>query len=155
MRDGIDTVLPGQFDRTLPQRLRQLRPPRLAAAKLIQLALQLGDWLRNGCAFAVHNQPPPGRLNEANRLVHLAARTLAGNSHSIRLRSADKLVVYHAGNGKVVIIEYEVHGKVLGTGAPYDNRFVSIITVADRKIVHWRDYMDSLAAWNALNPRSS
>jgi hypothetical protein len=41
------------------------------------------------------------------------------------------------------------------TGAPYDNRFVSIITVADRKIVHWRDYMDSLAAWNALNPRSS
>ena len=49
----------------------------------------------------------------------------------------------------------EVHGKVLGTSAPYDNRFVSIITVADRKIVHWRDYMDSLAAWNALNPRSS
>jgi uncharacterized protein len=54
-----------------------------------------------------------------------------------------------------VIIEYEVHGKVLGTGGPYDNRFVSIITVADRKIVHWRDYMDSLAAGNALNQRSS
>ena len=53
-----------------------------------------------------------------------------------------------------VIIEYEVHGKILRTGAPYDNRFVSIITVADRKIVHWRDYMDSLAAWNALNPQS-
>ena len=54
-----------------------------------------------------------------------------------------------------MILEYEVHGKVLGTGAPYDNRFVSIITVADRKIVYWRDYMDSLAAWNALNPRPS
>src|SRR6202040_4446279 len=87
MRDGIDTVLPGQFDRTLPQRLRQLRPPRLGAAKLIQLALQLGDWLSNGCAFAVHNQPPPGRPNEANRLAHLAARTLAGNSRRI-LRTA-------------------------------------------------------------------
>jgi len=79
----------------------------------------------------------------------------SGYGNSIRLRSADKLVVYHAGNGRVVIIEYEVHGKVLGTGAPYDNRFVSIITVADRKIVYWRDYMDSLAAWNALNPRPS
>src|SRR5713101_7457804 len=88
MRDGIDTVLPGQFDRTLPQRLRQLRPPRLGAAKLIQLALQLVDWLRNGCAFAVHNQPPPGRLNEANRLVHLAARTLAGNSRCFGRRWA-------------------------------------------------------------------
>jgi uncharacterized protein len=79
----------------------------------------------------------------------------SGYGNSIRLRSADKLVVYHADKGKVVIIEYEVHGKVLRTGAPYDNRFVSIITVADRKIVHWRDYMDSLAAWKALNPGSS
>jgi uncharacterized protein len=76
----------------------------------------------------------------------------SGYGNSIRLRSADKLVVYHADNGRVVIIEYEVHGQVLQTGVPYDNRFVSIITVADRKIVHWRDYMDSLAAWNALNP---
>jgi ketosteroid isomerase-like protein len=53
----------------------------------------------------------------------------SGYGNSIRLRSADKLVVHYAGNGRVVIIEYEVHGKVLGTGAPYDNRFVSIITV--------------------------
>ena len=78
----------------------------------------------------------------------------SGYGNSIRLRSADKLVVYHAENRSVVIIEYEVHGTVLATGGPYDNRFVSIITVAGRKIVHWRDYMDSLAAWNALNPRT-
>jgi ketosteroid isomerase-like protein len=78
----------------------------------------------------------------------------SGYGNSIRLRSADKLVVYHAENGRVVIIEYEVHGTVLATGGPYDNRFVSIITVAGRKIVQWRDYMDSLAAWNALNPKS-
>lgn len=57
-------------------------------------------------------------------------------------------------NGRVVIIEYEVHGTVLETGGPDDNRFVSIISVADRKIAHWRDYMDSLAAWNALNRQS-
>jgi hypothetical protein len=30
-------------------------------------------------------------------------------------------------------------------------RFVSIATVENRKIVRWRDYMDSLAAWTALN----
>jgi hypothetical protein len=41
------------------------------------------------------------------------------------------------------------------TGAPFDNRFVSIITIENKKIVHWRDYMDSLAAWTALNPRRS
>jgi ketosteroid isomerase-like protein len=77
----------------------------------------------------------------------------AGYGNSIRLRSADKLAVHHAENGNFVILEYEVHGTVLATDGPYDNRFVSIITVADRKIGHWRDYMDSLVAWNALNPR--
>jgi ketosteroid isomerase-like protein len=50
-----------------------------------------------------------------------------------------------------VTLEYEVHGKILATDAPYDNRFVSIATIENRKIVRWRDYMDSLAAWRALN----
>ncbi len=35
------------------------------------------------------------------------------------------------------------------TGADYDNRFCSVIRIGT--IAHWRDYMDSLAAWNALN----
>ncbi len=48
-------------------------------------------------------------------------------------------------------LEYEVHGKILATDTPYDNRFVSIATIENRKIVRWRDYMDSLAAWRALN----
>jgi len=55
VRDGIYAMLPGQFDRSLPQWLRQLRPSRLGAAKLIQLALQLRDRLRDRwCAFRVH-----------------------------------------------------------------------------------------------------
>jgi ketosteroid isomerase-like protein len=50
----------------------------------------------------------------------------------------------------VFVLEYEVHGTILATARAYHNRFCSIVTVADRKITHWRDYMDSLAAWNAL-----
>jgi ketosteroid isomerase-like protein len=53
-------------------------------------------------------------------------------------------------DGYVVTLEYEVHGKILKTGAVYDNRFVSIAFIENRKIVRWRDYMDSLAAWTAL-----
>jgi len=47
LRQRVETVLPDQFNRRLPQWLRQLRPSRLRVAKLIQLALQLQDW-RNG-----------------------------------------------------------------------------------------------------------
>jgi ketosteroid isomerase-like protein len=53
-----------------------------------------------------------------------------------------------------VILEYEVHGKILSGGAHYDNRLISVITIENRKIVHWRDYMDSLAARSALNGSS-
>jgi len=41
-------------------------------------------------------------------------------------------------------------GTILAIGVQYDNRFCSIIKIENRRIAHWRDYMDSLAAWNAL-----
>jgi ketosteroid isomerase-like protein len=49
------------------------------------------------------------------------------------------------------MLEYDVHDKFLSTGMSHDNRLISVITIENRKIVHWRDYMDSLAAWMALN----
>jgi ketosteroid isomerase-like protein len=77
---------------------------------------------------------------------------LAGYGKSIRVHAADALVVHRSQDPRVVILEYEVHGTILSTSGPYDNRFVSVVTIENRKIVHWRDYMDSLAAWTALNP---
>ena len=44
-----------------------------------------------------------------------------------------------------MVLEYTMHGTVVSTGAPYVNRFISVITIRDRKIVHWRDYLDPLA----------
>ncbi len=67
------------------------------------------------------------------------------------LRSADNLKVHKAQDGRTIILEYEVHGTAPGTGKAYDNRFCSIVTVENRKIVYWRDYMDSLAAMSAVS----
>ena len=72
-----------------------------------------------------------------------------GYGDTIELQSADKLITHVADDGHVVI-EYEVHGIILATSVSYNNRFCSIIRIENRKIAHWRDYMDSLAAWNAL-----
>lgn len=74
----------------------------------------------------------------------------AGYGANIALQAADNLVVHKADDGRVVVIEYEVHGTILAAGVKYDNRFASIITLDGRKISYWRDYMDSLTAWNAL-----
>jgi uncharacterized protein len=76
-----------------------------------------------------------------------------GYCDTIELQSADKLITHNTDDGRVVVIEYEVHGTILATGVKYNNRFCSIIKIENRKIAHWRDYMDSLAAWNALTAR--
>ena len=74
-----------------------------------------------------------------------------GYRRVIRLDRGDSLIVHPSDSGRVVTLEYEVHGKVLANCATYDNRFVSIATIRNRKIVRWPDSMDSVAAWTAIN----
>jgi ketosteroid isomerase-like protein len=106
------------------------------------------DVVSNDVAYEVlYNFPGWPRII-AGRADLMAA--FAGYSDNIKLQAADKLIVHKTDDCRVVVIEYEVHGTILATGVKYDNRFCSIIKIESRKIAHWRDYMDSLAAWNAL-----
>ena len=76
---------------------------------------------------------------------------LSGYGQNIKLESSDGLVVHRTQDRRVVILEYAVHGKIVATGVPYDNRLISVITIENKRIVNWRDYMDSLAPWLALS----
>ena len=93
---------------------------------------------------------PPTIRGRANLMA-----SLSGYGKTIKLHSGDGLVVHRSQDSRVVILEYEVHGRILSSGAAYDNRLISVVTIENRKITHWRDYMDSLAAWTALNSASS
>jgi uncharacterized protein len=92
----------------------------------------------------------PGWPRETRGRANLIA-LYSGYGRNIRLDRGDSLLVHLSNNGRVVTLEYEVHGRILANNAVYDNRFVSIATIENRKIVRWRDYMDSLAAWTAIN----
>jgi ketosteroid isomerase-like protein len=65
------------------------------------------------------------------------------------VKSADGLCVYRDPEASVVILEYEVHGESVQTGRPYNNRFVSIVTIGDGKVTRWRDYLDPVAVFDA------
>ncbi len=67
----------------------------------------------------------------------------------MHVRSADNLRVHRDVARSTVILEYEVHGESVRTGRPYDNRFVSIVTVRDGKVAWWRDYLDPVAVFDA------
>ncbi len=40
-----------------------------------------------------------------------------------------------------VVLEYASEGRVVATGAPYANRYISVLALRNREVVHWRDYL--------------
>jgi ketosteroid isomerase-like protein len=60
------------------------------------------------------------------------------------------LAVHHDIKTGVVVLEYASEGRVVPTGAPYTNRYISVLTITDRKVTHWRDYLDPVAVFDAL-----
>ena len=107
------------------------------------------DTIAEDAFFEFRYQFPGWPLTIRGRADLMARYSVYGNT--IKLRSGDALIVHRSRDSRVVILEYEVHGTIVSSGAPYDNRLISVVTIENRKIVHWRDYMDSLAAWTALN----
>jgi uncharacterized protein len=87
----------------------------------------------------------PARVEGRQGIIDL----YSGYGDYMTMHTADNLRVYRDRQASVVVLEYEVHGESVQTGRPYDNRFVSIATIKDRKVTHWRDYLDPVAVFNA------
>jgi ketosteroid isomerase-like protein len=93
----------------------------------------------------------PKRVEGRNNVIDL----YSDYDSFMTVRSADNLRAYRDLAASVVVLEYEVHGDSVQTGRPYNNRFVSIVTVKDGKVTWWRDYLDPVAVFDAARwPRS-
>jgi ketosteroid isomerase-like protein len=60
------------------------------------------------------------------------------------------LAVHHDREAGVVVLEYASEGRVVATGAAYANRYISVLTIVDRKVSRWRDYLDPVAVFEAI-----
>jgi uncharacterized protein len=63
------------------------------------------------------------------------------------------LRVHYSEATSSVVLEYSSAGRVVGTGYPYSNRYISVAAIKDRKVVEWRDYLDPLRVFAALEGR--
>jgi uncharacterized protein len=68
----------------------------------------------------------------------------------LHLDRCHDLAVHHDRSTGVVVLEYASEGRVVATGAPYRNRYVSVLTVHDRTVTRWRDHLDPVAVFDAL-----
>lgn len=86
----------------------------------------------------------PRRVVGRDNLVEL----YRGYGDTFFLHRCYDLAVHRAGD--TVVLEYASEGKLVSNGRPYGNRYISVVKIADRRIVHWRDYLDPLRVLDAL-----
>jgi ketosteroid isomerase-like protein len=70
--------------------------------------------------------------------------------NTFTLSRCHDLRVHRDQQAGVVVLEYASEGQVASTGAPYANRYISVLTIADRTITGWRDYLDPVAVFDAI-----
>jgi ketosteroid isomerase-like protein len=63
------------------------------------------------------------------------------------------LRTHHSPSTSTVVLEYSSEGRVVATGYPYGNRYVSVVVINGRKVTEWRDYLDPLRVFAALEGR--
>lgn len=51
---------------------------------------------------------------------------------------------------ETVILEFSCHGQGVATGLPYDQRYISVVTLREGRIARYRDYWNPLVVLDAL-----
>lgn len=77
------------------------------------------------------------------------SRHLEGVGGLIAFDRMGEPTVHPTTDPDVVIIEFEGFGRGVETGAPYDQRYISVIRTENGRIVHYRDYWNPIAVLRA------
>src|SRR5260370_7604100 len=64
---------------------------------------------------------------------------LSGYGKTIRLHSGDALVMHRSQDSRVVILEYEVYGRILSSRPRHENTLLSVSTIHTRNTIHVSD----------------
>lgn len=88
---------------------------------------------------------PPGGVDRLDGKAALAAY-LPGVAAILTIDTLEATAVHPCLDAQVVVIEFAATGRGNATGAPYDQRYISVVRVRDGRIVHYRDYWNPLVA---------
>ena len=90
--------------------------------------------------FAPANLPDRIEGRETFR-AHLAERLAAT---PVVFDRFDQVVVHQTADPEVIVVEFELHGRITGRDHPFSRQYIQVVRVADGKVVHWRDYFNPL-----------
>jgi ketosteroid isomerase-like protein len=68
----------------------------------------------------------------------------------IRFDEYRHVVVHETADPEVIIVEYEAHGTVVATGAPFHQAVIAVFRVQNGQVLSYRDYINPLPLMEAL-----
>jgi ketosteroid isomerase-like protein len=68
----------------------------------------------------------------------------------IRFDEYRNVVMHETTDPEVIIVEYEAHGTVIRTGAPFQQTVIAVFRVRNGQVLSYRDYINPLPLIDAL-----
>ncbi len=94
-----------------------------------------------------HPAGVPDRLEGRERIREFLTAQATG---LVRFEEYRNTVIHETKDPEVVIVEYDVHGTVVPTGAPLHQTIIAVIRVRDGLVVSYRDYLNPLVLAETL-----
>ncbi len=97
---------------------------------------------------AIDNPDDFAALDPFFRIIEEGLGGLVDGDHFFDLLAADVVFDY-----VITVPGYPRHvvgRSAVATGAVYAIRYISMITISDRKVARWRDYLDPIAVFEAV-----
>ncbi len=85
---------------------------------------------------------PSARRVEGRQALEAHLKLLAG---MVELLDVSEVTKHQTSDPDVVVLEFASSGRAVATGAPFEQRYISVIRLRDGHIAHYRDYWNPLA----------
>jgi ketosteroid isomerase-like protein len=93
---------------------------------------------------------PPGVPARLRGRTEIHRYLTAAASGFISFDEYRNVVVHETTDPEVIIVEYDAHGTVVATGAPFHQTVIAVFRVRNGQILSYRDYLNPLTLAEAL-----
>ncbi|MCG7588212.1 nuclear transport factor 2 family protein, partial [Photobacterium sp. OFAV2-7] len=126
---------------------------RALGAKVDQSAQSFIEMVTQDCVMEFP-YAPEGGVKKVEGSAALASY-LTRVSKLVNIDQISEPTVHQTLNQDVVILEFDCNGQGLATGRPYNQRYISVITLNQGQIQHYLDYWNPLIAMDAIGDLSA
>jgi uncharacterized protein len=98
---------------------------------------------------------PVGMRRYESREAWLTYYRTAGAGLLVQFEGFKELATHQSADPEVLLVEYEINGRVIATGVRASVQCIAVLRVRDGLIAHWREYQDIPAITEALTRQAS